>query len=210
MDVIESSKVKDRNQLTKQMGKAILKVNEKYKDDCYSSFEITKGDEIAAVLKTIKNFHDIIFLFKEILLPERIRTVIVFDELNAGLDSKRSSVIDGPAFHSGNSLMLDVKKMQKTFALKTGEKDWDSAIESLMNMLLWQWDNFTVLQKKIIRLYQKEKNQRRVAEKIKRTQQQVQTTLETCKWELIDSAELTLRDMFRIVDMNIKKTNSIR
>jgi len=144
MDVIESSKVKDRNQLTKQMGKAILKVNEKYKDDCYSSFEITKGDEIAAVLKTIKNFHDIIFLFKEILLPERIRTVIVFDELNAGLDSKRSSVIDGPAFHSGNSLMLDVKKMQKTFALKTGEKEWDSAIESLMNMLLWQWDNFTV------------------------------------------------------------------
>lgn len=207
IDVMESSKVKDRNRLTEQMERAILKINKKYHKDCYAPFEITRGDEIAAVLKSIENSYDIVSQINEIISPEKIRTVIVYDDLNAGLKSFRSSVIDGPAFYRGNSLMAELKKTQKTFLLKTGIESDDRIIESLINLLLWQWDNFTDKQKRIIRLYQKIRNQKKVAEKILRTQQQVQSTLETCRWELIDNAESTLKEMFKRIDKNLKVLN---
>jgi len=200
IDVVESSKVKDRYRLTEKMEKALLKVNEKFQKDCYALFEITRGDEVAAVLKSIENTYDIISLINEIISPEIIRTVIVYDELNAGLKSHRSSVIDGPAFYKANKLMQNLKKTQKTFTLKTSGNDRDRMIESLINLLLWQWDNFTDKQKRIIRLYQKYRNQKKVAEKIQRTQQQVQSTLETCRWELVNNAESTLREMFKSID----------
>jgi hypothetical protein len=200
MDVIDSSGFPDRDILTGKLEDAAAKANAEFSRYCLSPFEITKGDEIAAVLISISRAYEMVKIFREMLYPADIRSVIAYDELKAGLETKRSTVIDGPAFYRGNRMMLELKKTQRTFALDTQQEKMDEAIDSLMNLLLWQWNNFSDLQQKIIRLYQQEKNQWKVAKMIDRTQQQVHKTLTSCKWEIIDNAEKTIMDMFRFID----------
>jgi hypothetical protein len=97
-------------------------------------------------------------------------------------------------------MMMELKKTQKTFAMDTQQEKMDKAVEALMNLLLWQWNNFSELQQKIIRLYQQKKNQGKVAELLNRTQQQVNKTLNSCKWEIIDNAEKAIMHMFQLID----------
>lgn len=208
IDIISSTKLPDRNKVTVKLKKAIDEVNKNYAKDCFAPFEITRGDEVAAVLTSIVNIYNIINHFCIELFPVNFRVIIVYDELTSGLDSKRSSIIDGPAFHKGNDMMVHLKKTQKTFTLDTGKRERDQAVEALMNLLLWLWNDFTPLQQKVIRLYQSIRNQEKVAKKINRTQQQVQVALEACRWQVIDAAEKTIKDLFKIIDNQIKKRKS--
>jgi hypothetical protein len=200
MDVIDSSRFPDRNVLTGKLESAILKANSRFPGDCLAPFEITKGDEVAAVLTLIGRAYEMIKVFRDILSPVDIRSVIVYDELKAGLETRRSTVIDGPAFYRGNQMMMGLKKTQRTFTMDTRQEKLDKFVEASMNLLLWQWNNFSDLQQRIIRLYQKEKNQEKVAKMINRTQQQVNKTLNSCKWEIIDNAEKAINDMFALID----------
>ncbi|MCK5058073.1 MAG: hypothetical protein KAT34_15580 [Candidatus Aminicenantes bacterium] len=204
MDVIGSSDLPNRDEVTEKLEKAMASVNATCKDDFLAPFEITRGDEVAAVLTSIANTYDIITIFRETLFPVGMRTTLIYDELISGLGSRQSSIIDGPAFHRGNSQMLNLKKTQKTFGLNTGQPELDQGAAALLNLLLWQWNNFTPLQQNIIRLYQEIKHQGKVAKIIRRTQQQVQFTLEKCRWELIDEAEKTIRRMLLNIDKKAK------
>ena len=200
MDIIDSSSIPDRDILTEKLERAMSHANKEFSRDCFSPFEITRGDEIATVLVSAARVYPMIRIFREVLFPVDIRSILLYDELKAGLETRRSTVIDGPAFYRGNRMMMELKKTQKTFALDTQQKEMDETAEALMNLLLWQWNNFSELQQQIIRLYQKEKNQKDVAKQINRTQQQVNKTLNSCKWEIIDNAEKAIMHMFQLID----------
>lgn len=204
MDVIGSSRLRNRDEVTDKLGKALKSVNTSYEEDFFAPFEITKGDEVAAVLTAIENTYDMVTIFRQILYPVDIRTILIYDELNAGLNSRHSSIIDGPAFHRGNDMMIKLKKTQKTFSLDTGQIVLNKELEALINLLLWQWNNFSPLQQKIIRLYQETKSQKKVADRIKRKQQQIHSTLDTCRWELIDEAEKVIRKLLMKIDNQYK------
>lgn len=200
MDIIESSKFQDRNVLTGKLDTATSRLNSSYSMECFAPFEITRGDEVAGVLTSISRAYEMIKVFREEIYPADIRSVIVYDELKAGLETKRSTIIDGPAFYRGNDTMVELKKTQKTFAIATHVKETDETLDALMNLLLLQWNNLSPLQRKIISLYQQERNQLKVAEMISRKQQQVQQTLYSCKWEIIDSAEKAIMHLFKLID----------
>ena len=200
IDIIGSSRLKDRDALSTQLNVAISRANEKYAYTCWAPFEVTKGDEVAGVLLSIATAYDIIDTFREALDPMAFRSVVVFDELDAGVRSRRSTVIDGPAFRRADQMMKRLKKTQKRFSLSSGEKELDGAAEALVNFLLWRWASLTVLQRQIIRLYQQEQKQSRVAEILNRKQQQIQNTLDVCKWQIIDEAEKAVRGLFQVID----------
>jgi hypothetical protein len=208
MDIIRSAKLLDRNELTHRLISGMKEVNKEYKQDLLAPFEITRGDEFAAVLTKINHLYEIISAFQETLSPIEFRTIAAFGELNAGLDSKQSSIIDGPAFQHADSMMRSLKKTSKTFSIDTGQKEWDRIAQAALNLLLWQWNGFTPLQQRIIRLYQKLKNQNKVADEINRSQQQVQATLESCRWELIDEAENSIRDALKVIGEKAMTGNS--
>ena len=200
LDIINSSKAQDRDAITRSLAAALAEINNKYKDDCWALFEITKGDEAAAVLKNIKHLYELLRIFQERLNPYKFRTVVYYDELTAGLDTHRSTIIDGPAFRNGNEKMLGLKKTQRYFALFTGLSDFDAAIEALINFLLWRWNDLTELQRQIVARYQRLQNQQKVAAQLGRTQQQIQDTLTRCKWEIIDYAEKATRELLVRID----------
>jgi hypothetical protein len=203
MDIIGSAKMNGRDKLTLRLITSIEKVNQSYGQDLFAPFEITRGDEFAAILIKINSLYDIIGTFQEIISPEEFRTVVAYGELNAGLQSKQSSIIDGPAFQHADSMMQSLKKSSMTFAMDTGHKEWDRIAQVALNLLLWHWNGFTPLQQKIIRLYQIFRNQNRVAKEINRSQQQVQAALETCRWELIEEAEKSIRNTLTIIDEKV-------
>jgi len=200
MDIIGSAKMNGRDKLTHRLITSIEKVNQSYGQDLFAPFEITRGDEFVAISTKINSLYDIIGTFQEKISPEEFRTVVVYGELNAGLQSKQSSIIDGPAFQHADSMMRSLKKSSMTFAMDTGHKEWDRIAQAALNLLLWRWNGFTLFQQKIIRLYQKFRNQNRVGKQINRSQQQVQATLESCRWELIEEAEKSIRDTLAIID----------
>jgi hypothetical protein len=200
IDIIGSSRLKDRDALTTQLNVAISRANKEYAHTCWAPFEVTKGDEVAGVLLSVATAYDIIDIFREALDPMLFRSVVVFDELDAGVHTRRSTVIDGPAFHRADQMMKRLKKTQKRFALSSGEKELDAAAEALVNFLLWRWTSLTTLQRKIVRLYQQGQKQSKVAEILNRKQQQIQNTLDVCKWQIIDEAEKALRRLLQVID----------
>jgi len=200
IDIIGSSRLKDRDALSTQLNVAISRANEEYSHTCWAPFEVTKGDEVAGVLISVATAYDIIDTFAEALYPMVFRSVVVFDELDAGIHTRRSTVIDGPAFRRADQMMKRLKKTQKRFSLSSGEKELDGAAEALVNFLLWRWASLTVLQRQIIRLYQQEQKQSRVAEILNRKQQQIQNTLDVCKWQIIDEAEKAVRGLLQVID----------
>jgi hypothetical protein len=199
-DIIGSSKLKDRNALSTQLDAAIQQINKEYSHTYWAPFEITRGDEVAGVLESVAPAYDMIDTFSEGLYPVMFRSVIIFDKLDAGIPSKRSTVMDGPAFYRADQTMKQLKKTQKMCALRSGEAELDMAAEALINFLLWRWSDLTPLQRRIVRLYQREGNQSQVAEILDRTQQQIQNTLDVCKWEIIDEAEKAVRSLLQIID----------
>ena len=199
-DVVGSSQVADRAELTRKLQSAAEQVNQDHADDLYAPLEITRGDEMCAVLSSLSCAYDLLSTLEENLHPTRFRSALVYDELTAGLETRRAGVIDGPAFYRARELMGQLKKSKKTFCLGTDQPEQDEAAEVLVNLLQWRWNEMTDLQRQIVRLYQYEKNQLRVAELLNRSQQQISHSLIATKWELINSSEGAIRHLLELID----------
>jgi hypothetical protein len=199
-DVVGSSSLPDRADLTARLQKASERVNDEHRNDLFANLEITRGDELAAVLRSASNVYDVLMVLEEELYPVRFRSVLVYDELTAGLETRRSSVIDGPAFYKAQDKMAALKRTRNTFSLASGQAEFDEAAEVLVNLLQWRWNEMTELQRQIVRNYQDVRNQQKVAELLGRSQQQISHTLIATKWELINSSEGAIRHMLQLID----------
>ncbi|MDY7094789.1 MAG: SatD family protein [Acidobacteriota bacterium] len=199
-DVVGSSSLPDRADLTARLQKASERVNDEHRNDLFANLEITRGDEMAAVLRSASNVYDVLMVLEEELYPVRFRSVLVYDDLTAGLETRRSSVIDGPAFYKAQDKMSALKRTRNTFSLASGQAEFDEAAEVLVNLLQWRWNEMTELQRQIVRNYQDVRNQQKVAEMLGRSQQQISHTLIATKWELINSSEGAIRHMLQLID----------
>ena len=134
-----------------------------------------------------------------------MRTVICYGKLTAGLDSRRSTIIDGPGFYKANEMMIELKKTDKYISVSSRSEKFDKIINALINMVIHYWYSLTQFQREVVRLYQREKNQTKVAKLLNRTQQQIQNTLTKCKWEMINDAEESISELFQIIDHPINR-----
>lgn len=199
-DVVGSSSLSDREDLTSRIQQAAARINEDHRNDLFADFEITRGDEMAAVMRSVSGVYDVLTILEEELYPVRFRSVLVYDQLTAGLESRRSAVIDGPAFYKAHDMMRALKRTRNTFTLSSGQAEFDEAAEVLVNLLQWRWNEMTELQRQIVRQYQDVRNQQKVAETLERSQQQISHTLIATKWELINSSEGAIRHLLQLID----------
>ncbi len=199
-DVVGSSQVEDRAKLTKRMQGVAEQINSEHRGDLFADLEITRGDEMSAVLTSVSRAYEVLASLEVALYPERFRSVLIYDDLTAGLDTRRSAVIDGPGFYQAHERMSQLKKSKKTFSLLSGQSELDEAAEVLVNLLQWRWNEMTKLQRRIVRLYQEEKNQQKVAELLGKSQQQISHSLIATKWELINSSEGAIRHLLELID----------
>jgi len=199
IDMMDSSRLKDRQALSVSLGEALIELNRQFAADLYAPFEITRGDEVAAVLTSAQSLYRMCRLFNDFLHPLKYRLVLCFGELTAGLDTHRSTIIDGPAFYQARKMMLQLKRTRRFVALSTRAEHVDPVLQSMMNMLSWQWGGFTALQQQVVSLYLLHRNQATVANQLGRSQQQIQSSLKSCGWEIIEEAERQTKHLLALL-----------
>jgi len=176
IDVMDSSRLKDRQALSVSLGEALAELNRQFAPQY-------------RVCRVLNDF----------LHPVKYRLVLCYGELTAGLETRRSTVIDGPAFYQARQMMLQLKRTRRSVALSSRAEHVDPVLQSMMNMLLWQWGGFTALQQQVMSLYLLHRNQAAVADIIGRSQQQVQNTLQRCGWETIEEGERQVKHLLLLL-----------
>jgi len=199
IDVMQSSKMQDRQALSVSLGEALVELNRQFEQYLLAPFEITRGDEVAAVLISAQPLYGMTRVLSEYLHPARFRLVLCFGELTAGLETHRSTVIDGPAFYQAANMMRQLKRSSRFVSLSTRAEHIDPVLQSMMNMLLWQWSSFTALQQQTVSLYLLHRNQSAVAALLGRQQQQIQSTLKCCGWEVVEEAERQVKQLLLLL-----------
>ncbi|MEO0481409.1 MAG: SatD family protein [Planctomycetota bacterium] len=197
LDVVQSSAERDRDRLQERLVEFCEESNELDGADLLGRFEITRGDEVAAVYRQAAPLLELVERAEERLSPHRLRYVVRRGELTAGLESGRSTVIDGPAFWRAGEAMEELKKTELPILIEWPNETAAALVTSLFAFRILHTRGLTELQRTILRLYRELRNQTRVAERIGRTQQQVQKTLAACHQELMDHSEQSLREVLR-------------
>ncbi len=202
-DVVKSSAAEDREELVRRIQSAVASCNQRYGDSLFAPLEITRGDEVAGVLSTFSPLYRIVRDFVLSLQPYTARVAIAFDEVVAGLETRKSSVMDGPAFYKADALMTSIKGTQRLVALSLGDDLFDLSLEALMNAALWRWFELTRLQRRMLQLYLDGKTQTEIAATLGRRQQQVSRALRAARWEVVQLCERAVEKILTRLDQGV-------
>jgi len=197
-DLIRSRTIRERDKVQAQILSALEKVNRKFKEDIFAPIKITRGDEISGVLLTVKNLVKILTNIADAVMPSMLRFVVVKGELSAGLRTKDASLIDGPAFHTAEKEMERQKSKNIYLLVFRGNNDsLDGAISLIGTFLMKERLAWTTRQREIVKLYDREKSQKRVAEILGISQQSVSVALERAHYYLVKEAENWLENQMK-------------
>ena len=204
-DVIDSRRIKDRDEFQYKIESACDSVNGTYKDDIYASFKIIKGiDEIEGVLTDISGIYKIITAILGFVSPHKMRFSIVYGDINTAVKSKNVEKMDGPAIHSTTDRIMELKKSQLLFDIFTGNEIIDSTLRGQINLLFFYKDKWTAREKQISENYSELKKQVLVADKLSISQQAVSNTLRKIRWEEINSIEADLNNALKFYNNYIQ------
>nr|WP_321498677.1 SatD family protein [uncultured Methanolobus sp.] len=204
-DVIDSRRIKDRDEFQCKLESACDSVNGTYKDDIYASFKIIKGiDEIEGVLTDISGIYKIITAIQGFVSPHKVRFSIVYGDIDTAVKSKNVEKMDGPAIHSTTDRIMELKKSQLLFDIFTGNEIIDSTLRGQINLLLFYKDKWTAREKQISENYSELKKQVLVADKLSISQQAVSNTLRKIRWEEINSIEVDLNNALKLYNNYIQ------
>jgi hypothetical protein len=191
-DLKGSSEVKDRKVLQKQLVSTYKSANTSFKRDIYAPFKITLGDEIACILISPANLYRIAVHLLDGIYPYHMRFVFVKGQLTAGLETKDVAMIDGPAFKKAGQHLSLAKRAKTDFVFDLGNPAKDEVLNSLANLIIETKHEWTENQRKVAKLYVELKNQKRVAKKMKVSQQNIAKTLKSISWKKVCQAEETM------------------
>ncbi|NOY58528.1 MAG: hypothetical protein GXO75_06300 [Calditrichaeota bacterium] len=198
-DVIHSSQ---HSGVQKKLHDLVAWANKEFAHCWQTPLEITRGDEIAVIIKPDCTWFQTIIRLNDKIRPLRLRWIMSYGEISDGLIYKSSSEATGPVFVKADEIMHTLKKTDLRFGAFTGDVFWDEILRGQMNLLLWRIDQLSDLQLQIFRLYQLRKRQIDVAQALGKTQQQVQRALKAMNWQVIDAAE---KSALKLVDLAMKE-----
>jgi hypothetical protein len=191
-DLIGSTEVRERRLLQRKLVSAYKSANSLFKRDIYAPIKITLGDEIACVLTSTVNLYRIVVHLLEAIHPYRMRFVFVKGELTAGLETKDAAIIDGPPYKRGGEYISFAKSAKTDFIFDLGNPAKDEVLNSLANLIIETKHDWTENQRKAAKLYGELKNQKKVARKMRVSQQNVAKTLKSISWKKVCQAEETM------------------
>ena len=196
-DVVDSRKIRNREEFQERLRELLEDINQKFKDDIYAQFKILKGvDEFGGVLKEPSNIYEIIKKIHENILPKKVRSVLAKGGIDVSLEKKDVEYMDGPVFHRANELMEDLKKSKFYFQLEVSDELIDSAIFGQINALMLLKNEWTEKQLSVIKKYQKLGTQNKVANEMGITPQAISKSLDRSNYKKIKQIERKLNLQF--------------
>jgi len=203
-DVIDSRKIRDRDDFQRKLEYACNFVNKNFEDDIHGNFKIIKGiDEIEGVLKKISGIYKIITEIQKSVSPHKIRFIVVYGDIDTAVDSKNVEKMDGPAIHKAADRIMKLKKSNFLFDIDTGNDIIDPLLRGQVNLLLFYKARWTKREKQIAEDYIECKKQVLVADKLSITQQAVSDSLRKINWEEINLIEKELNHILEFYNDSI-------
>ncbi|MBI5214882.1 MAG: hypothetical protein HY960_03955 [Ignavibacteriae bacterium] len=204
-DLVRSRRLENRESATKQLKRAIHKINTTYKKSLFAPMEITRGDEVATVLKHSEHLYDIAGNFINELRPFRCRCVVVRETLTAGLASRRSPEMDGPGFYLADETLQKLKKTKKLFQMRIPSAEtYETVLTGLINLLLFRKEQLTNFQLQVLELYKRNATQTEIAKKLKRTPQQVSIALKAVPQDIVLEGEIAVGMLLQQLPKQLK------
>lgn len=199
-DLISSKAIKKREAVQKLLMGACIKSRSIFGKDMYAPIKITRGDEISAVLKSATNLYRVADNILEGIYPYRMRFIFVRGILTTSLRTKDPTLIDGPAFHLANEYLRKAKKEKNEFIFSFGDSLFDNILNLLTNLTIGLKQNWTLRQRKVVKLYQILGNQKKVAKKLGVSQQSIAKILKSSSWKRIEEAEDTINSILSFLN----------
>lgn len=196
-DIINSRKIKDREQFQEELIELLNRINQNFHDDIYADFKILKGiDEFGGVLKKPSNTYDIIKELHENILPKKVRFVFTKGIIDVALEKKDVEYMDGPVFHQANELMSELKKSKFYFELKVNDDLMEQALFGQINTLMLLKNEWTQKQLSVIKKYKELGSQKKVANEMGITPQAISKNLDRSNYKKIEHIEKKLNFQF--------------
>jgi len=205
-DVYSSRSISQSKKFLNTLETICKKINEEYADDIFGNFKILKGiDEIGGVLSDIRHLYEIITKIQDVIYPQFMRFVVVYDVVDNPLGYRNVAKMSGPAFHKAADLMNKLKLSDLTFDASLYNESRDRFLIDVMNLILSLKRDWSSVKRQIFEEYRKTRNQYIVAEKLGITQQAVSKNLFHMKWKEIEEVEKRLKDLLKEYPANKKK-----
>lgn len=197
-DVINSRKIKDREEFQDKLIESLDRINQKFQDDIYADFKILKGiDEFGGVLKKPSNAYEIIKELHENILPKKVRYVLTKGVIDVALGKKDVEYMDGPVFHQANELMSELKRSKFYFELKINDYLMEQALFGQINALMILKNEWTQKQLLVIKKYKELGSQKKVANEMGITPQAISKNLDRSNYKKIKHIEKRLNLQFK-------------
>lgn len=165
-------------------------INTEFASDIAVNFQITLGDEFQGMVKNLAAIPIITSTLREQLYPINVRLSIGIGPITTNINNIISKM-DGPAFHLSRKGMSQISQEEERITIYTtnDEKTNDilNAITLLTDILL---QKRTDKQWQAIRLYRKERNLKKVADKLNVKFQNVHKRLQAAHWDAWEQTEL--------------------
>jgi SatD family protein len=161
-DIVDSKKIKNRNEIQQKFKNVLSGINAKYAKDIASKFTITLGDEFQGLLKSRNNIMQIITEIEMAMTPIELRFGVGIGDISTDINFDNSLEIDGPAYYRARKMIKEIerKKLQYTeprsnIMICSGENnnEIDELLNSILSVCTALKSKWTERQKEIIYTY---------------------------------------------------------
>lgn len=191
-DLVGSRKVRNRAELSRAVLRAIVQIDEAFRDAFHAPAELTRGvDEISAVLYDPGLSYRICTHLNEELHPHELRFAVVRGLIDVNVSSGDASSMDGPAFHRAADLVERAREKNRAILFDLGLKPpaLEEALNEVVNLCHVLRRSWTDRQREAVTLYRRLGRQDLVAERLGVTQPGISRLLSKAHWTEIRHAE---------------------
>jgi hypothetical protein len=198
-DIVKSRQINDRYEVQKKFIYVIENlVNAKYSIYIASKFTVTLGDEFQGLLYEKYSYlsYEIIEFISQNMDPVKLVYGIGIGSMDIEPNPDIAIRSDGPAYHNARKMVMRAKEKKPSVCYCTGSIE-DELINSLVYLIEVSTNKMTAKQRQIIKLYNKLKSQRGVADKLSVTQGTVSRILKNACYYQIKYAKQNIVDFLK-------------
>ena len=147
-DLMRSRELADRRAVQVELLNLIDTLNSRFESELLAKFTMVLGDEFQGVLKSSEKALEVFrFVKKNIVVG--FYCGIGVGNINTPL-SDNPSEMDGPAFYHSRDALEEAKKKRLEVIVKSGNKNLDSLINTLLQLILYIRGRWSKRQRQII------------------------------------------------------------
>ena len=140
-DIIDSKKIKNRNEVQQKLKHVLSKINQSYDDIIAANFIISLGDEFQGLLCQQEKVFEIVNDIEMNMFPIKIRFGIGVGKIDTDILKNNTLEIAGPAYYNARKSISILNEKEKNYekivtnAIINSGEQWDTQDE-LINSIL--------------------------------------------------------------------------